>query len=69
MTVSKGDMIFAIDEERTLEVEGLWGSASKTVDFSARYTSTNLVDVHGNNVFGNRGFRFEDEGKVWRKSK
>lgn len=65
MSVKKGDLIYAIDENRTLEVEGLWGNASSVVDFSARYTTTHLVDTSGSKVYGNRGFKFEDENKKW----
>lgn len=67
MTVKKGDKIQAIDENRTLEVEGLWGEASQVVDFSAKYTSTNLLDGYGNKVFESRGFKFIDEGIIWKK--
>jgi hypothetical protein len=67
MTVKKGDKILAIDENKILVVEGLWGNASQIVDFSARYTESNVVDKYGNKIYGNRGFSFKDENKVWKK--
>ena len=68
MAIQKGDKIYTIDEKRMMEVEGLWRNASQTIDFSAKYISTNLVDGNGNRVFGNRGFRFQDEDVIWRKA-
>lgn len=64
--VSKGDIILAIDENKNLKVEGLWGDTSSTVDFQATYTETNLTDTKGIAVYGNRGFRFADEGTKWK---
>ncbi|MEX3713372.1 hypothetical protein ABFV99_13290 [Cytobacillus horneckiae] len=66
MKIKKGDKIYAIDEKKTLEVEGLWKNASKTIDFSAKYTTTNFTDSYGNKLFGTRGFRFQDNGVIWR---
>lgn len=67
MTVAKGDIIYAIDDQKELEVEGLWGDDSSIVDFSAKYITSTLVDNKGHRVFGNRGFKFEDENVKWKK--
>lgn len=66
-SIKKGDIIIEIDTDRELEVEGLWGEASSIIDFSATYLKTNMVDGYGNKVFGNRGFKFSEEGIVWKK--
>ncbi|MGG2091316.1 hypothetical protein AB1283_00935 [Bacillus sp. S13(2024)] len=62
MGLQKGNKICAIDENRILTVEGFWGKTSQVIDFSARYDERHGVDTHGNDIFGNRGFRFKDEG-------
>lgn len=63
--IQKGDKIHAIDEDRILIVEGLWGEVSKSVDFSATYTHSAGKTTDGKSVYGNRGFRFQDEGIIW----
>lgn len=66
-TISKGDFIYAIDENRKLEVEGMWPPGINGADFQAKYSETNLVDFDGNKVYGNRGFKFKEEGSKWKR--
>lgn len=67
--LKKGDIIIEITTNRPLSVDGLWGKASSIIDFSATHMTTNVVDNYGNAVFGKRGFKFSDEGIVWKKAK
>lgn len=61
------DIIEELHTGRRLRVECLWGNASQSIDFTGRYTTSNLIDIYGNKVYGGRGFNFQDENIVWRK--
>jgi|GEM_PF-4046653 len=64
--VPKGTKIIALDENKILISEGDWHpEASTIIDFSARYVDRAGIDRCGNELFGNRGFKYKDYGVKW----
>lgn len=67
--IKKGDVIIEIATNKKLRVDGIWIIASDVIDFTAKYLNTTLMSVDGFAVYANRGFKFSDEGIVWKKHK
>lgn len=64
--VPKGTKIIALDENKILISEGDWHpEASTVIDFGARYVDRAGIDQYGNEIFGNRGFKYKDKGVIW----
>lgn len=66
-TIEAGDTILEIETGRVLTVESVWGHTSNIVDFSAYYLPPSDIEDVLDTEYGNRGFRFQDEGVIWRK--
>ena len=64
------DTIKDLQTGREYIVEGLYiGIDSIGFDFLAKWKTTNIIDPHGNKVYGNRGFLLKDKGSKWIKIK